>query len=243
MGFRLLATPEPLLKPGMYVGMIGDWGDKFVKEMPETITKFYPALRDPVSAFYRITWTEQVVRDYYHGIMPKSPSPDTFVTIDPDDDIGLQPRYYSSLYQTRIGISPDWMCYLLWPTSEYRMPLEEPGYSPDPTNTDKRYIGFIDSVQSPIADEEHPEVTMRFEFWFVRDWMPEFHAYVNSITDYVKLIMRFLVNRLSIKYINPTLEANLILRLLRREIPWTPVFHYSEYIRRGAGLVDSPGGE
>ncbi len=239
MGFRLLATPEPLLKPGMFVGMIGDWGDKYVAPMPQSITTYFPGLAQSISAFYRVTWAEQLLRDYYAGIMPASPSPDTPVVIDPDADIGLEPHYYTSLYQSRIGISPDWLCYIRWPSQVYRGALEEPGFFPTPTDADLRYIGFIDSVQSPIFDEDHPEVEMRYEGWFVKDWMPIFHAYCNSITAYVKLIMRFQVNHLAIQKIEPSQESALILRMLRREVPWYPVFHYSEYERKGAGLAES----
>jgi len=239
MAFRLLATPESLLKPGMFVGMIGDWGDKFVAPMPESITVHFPGLAQSIAMFYRITWAEQKIRDYYAGIMPASPSPDGPYGIDPDASIGLEPHYYTSLYQTRIGMSPDWQCYIKWPTQSYRMGLEEPGFYPDPTDTDKRYIGFIDSVQSPISDEEHPDVEMRFEWWFVKDWMPVFYAYVNSMSSYVKLIMRFIVNHLAIQKIDPSKEPNLILAMLRGEVPWYRVFHYSEYERKGAGLAES----
>jgi len=222
MSLSLLTTAEPLLKVGHYVGMIppgpGGWGDK------------YP------SKWYQVTFAEQMLRDWKAGYMPATPSPDTPVSIDPDDDIHLQPRYYSTIYQARIGLSPDWLCYIRWPTNEYRGALEEPNYAPVPTEgTDRRYIGFIDSSQSPISDRDHPEYAMRFEQFFIRDWMPEYHAYVNSITNYAKLIMRFLVNKCSIRAVTDTTIRG---KLDRKEIPYKPVFHYSVYVARAEGITE-----
>lgn len=225
MSIKILAFPEPLLKEGYYVGMIppgpGGWGDK------------YP------SKWYQVTFTEQILRDYRAGYMPASPSPDVAVTIDPDDDIGLQPRYYSTIYQCRIGVSPDWLCYIRWPTNEYRGALEEPDYAPVPAEAAapwRRYIGFIDSKMSPISSlmPDDPDNRMRFEQFFIRDWMPIYHAYVNGIEDYVKLIMRFLVNKCTIEAVTDKAIRD---KLDRKEIPYKPVFHYSVYVARAEGIT------
>lgn len=222
MSIQLLTTAEPLLKVGHYVGMIpagaGGWGDK------------YP------SKWYQITFAMPTLRDWRAGYMPASPDPDTAVTIDPDEDVHLQPRYYSTIYQCRIGISPDWLCYIRWPTNEYRMILEEPDYSPVPNEgTDRRYLGFIDSEQSPISDPYDPDNKMRFEMFLIRDWMPIYHAYVNGIEDYTKLIMRFLVNKCTIRAV--TDEATRT-KLEKKEIPYKPVFHYSVYVARAEGITE-----
>lgn len=221
MSISILATPEPLLKVGHYVGMIppgpGGWGDK------------YP------NKWYQVSYAEAMLRDWNAGILPATPSPDVPLSIDPDDDIHLQPRYYSTIYQARIGVSPDWLCYLRWPTNEYRMPLEEPNYAPVPTEgTDRAYIGFIDSTISPIRHPIDPDQAMRFEMFFIRDWMPEYHAYVNGIVDYAKIIMRFLLNKCTIQAVT---DETIRGRLERKEIPYKPVFHYSVYVAHAEGIT------
>lgn len=216
---KILATPEPLLKEGYYVGMIppgeGGWGDK------------YP------SKWYQVTFSEPILRDWRAGYM--SASATAALAIDPDADIHLEPRYYSTIYQARIGISPDWNCYIQWPSQSYRLGLEEPNYNPVPTEgTDRRYIGFIDSTQSPIKHLIDPDQAMRFEMFFVRDWMPVFYAYPNSITSYVKLIMRFLLNKCTIEAVRDQAIRD---KLERKELPYKPVFHYSVYEARAAGVT------
>jgi len=195
----------------------GGWGDK------------YP------SKWYQVTFAMAMLRDWKQGIMPLSPDPDTALLIDPDADIHLEPRYYSTIYQARIGISPNWQLYIKWPTNEYRWVLEEPNYAPVPTErTDRGYIGFCDSTESPIHNVIDPNQAMRFEMFFVRDWMPVYMSYVNSICDYAKIIMRFLLNKLTIKAVtDETIRA----KLERKEIPYKPVFHYSVYVARSEGLV------
>jgi hypothetical protein len=195
----------------------GGWGDK------------YP------SKWYQVTFAEQLLRDWRGGYMPASPSPDEAYLLDPDDNIHLQPRYYSTIYQARIGLSPDWQLYIQWPSQSYRLGLEEPNYNPVPTErTDRGYIGFIDSTQSPIKHPIDPDQAMRFEMFFVRDWMPVFYAYVNSITDYAKLIMRFLVNKCTIQAIT---DEAIRAKLERKELPYKPVFHYSVYEARAKGVT------
>lgn len=224
MSISLLATAEPLLKVGHYVGMIppgeGGWSDKFP------------------SKWYQVTFAEQLLRDWRAGYMPSSPSGSAAFAIDPDDDIHLEPRYYSTIYQARIGLSPDWNCYIQWPSQSYRLGLEEPDYNPVPSDvtatTQRKFIGFIDSTQSPIRNVIDPDQAMRFEMFFVRDWMPVFYAYPNSITDYVKLIMRFLINRCTIE---PVKEPQIRDKLERKELPYKPVFHYSVYEARAAGVT------
>lgn len=219
MSISLLATAEPLLKVGHFVGMIppgeGGWGDK------------YP------SKWYQVTFAEQMLRDWAAGFLSAGAS--AAYAIDPDDDIHLQPRYYSTIYQSRIGLSPDWDCYIQWPSQSYRLGLEEPNYNPVPTEmTDRHYIGFIDSTQSPIKHPIDPDHAMRYEMFFVRDWMPVFYAYPNSITDYVKLIMRFLLNKCTIEAVT---DKQIRDKLERKEIPYKPVFHYSVYEARSAGIT------
>lgn len=221
MSIQLLTTAEPLLKVGHYVGMIppgpGGWSEKYPHK------------------WYRVTFAMPMLRDWRAGYMPASPDPDRPVTIDPDADVGLEPRYYSTIYQARIGISPDWLCYIRWPTNEYRFVLEEPDYAPVPTEgTDRRYLGFVDAAQSPISDPNDPDYAMRFEMFFVRDWMPVFHAYMNGIEDYVKLIMRFLINKCTIE---PITDEAIRAKLERKEIPYKPVFHYSVYVARSEGVT------
>lgn len=220
MSIQLLATAEPLLKVGHYVGMIppgeGGWSDK------------YP------SKWYQVTFAEQLLRDWRAGYMPSSPSGSAPYAIDPEDDIHLEPRYYSTIYQARIGLSPDWHCYIQWPSQSYRLGLEEPNYNPVPSEaTDRRYIGFIDSTQAPIHDPIDPDQAMRFEMFFVRDWMPVYYAYPNSILSYVKLIMRFLLNKCTIEAVTDKVIRD---KLERKEIPYKPVFHYSVYEARAAGV-------
>lgn len=222
MSIKLLAVPEPLLQVGHYVGMIpageGGWGDK------------YP------SKWYRVTFAEQTLRDWRGGYMSASAA--AAYLLDPEDDIHLEPRYYSTIEQARIGISPDWLCYIQWPTQSYRLGLEEPDYNPVPTDvvatTQRRYIGFIDSTQSPIVHPLQPELAMRFEMFFIKDWMPVFYAYPNSITAYVKLIMRFLLNKCTIDAVTDKVIRD---KLERGELPYKPVFHYSVYEARAAGIT------
>lgn len=224
MSIQLLTTPEPLLKVGHYVGMIppgsGGWGEHYL------------------SKWYQVTFAMQTIRDWRPGYMPASPDPDVPVTIDPDEDIGLAPRYYSTIYQCRIGLSPDWLAYIRWPTNEYRMVLEEPDMSPVPaeaTGDVRRYLGFIDSAQSPISDPNDPDNKMRFEMFFIRDWMPIFHAYPNGIEDYVKLVQRFMVNRCTIKAVT---DEAIRAKLEKKELPYKPVFHYSVYVARAEGITE-----
>lgn len=221
MSIKLLATAEPLLQVGHFVGMIppgeGGWGDKYR------------------SKWYQVTFAEQLLRDWRAGYMPATPSPNAAYLIDPDDDIHLEPRYYSTIYQARIGLSPDWMCYIQWPSQSYRLGLEEPDYNPVPTEkTDRAYIGFIDSTQSPIQHPIDPDQAMRFEMFYVRDWMPVYYAYVNSITEYVKLIMRFLLNKCTIQAVTDKVTID---KLERKELPYKPVFHYSVYEARARGIT------
>lgn len=216
MSFRLLVTPEPLLRPGHFVGMIGDWGDKFEKK------------------WYRVNFALQTKRDYYYGIMSRSAT--SALTINPDTGWRLQPRYYSTLYQCRIGLSPDWLMYIRWPTTAYRGGLEEPAYDPVPTEgagttTQRRYIGFVDAKDSPISNKLDD---LRFEWIFVRDWMPIFQAYPDSVEAYVKLINRVIVNRLRIE---PVVSDITRKRLEEGEQVFLPVYHYSEYEKLSAGLA------
>jgi len=216
-----LATAEPLLKVGHFVGMIppgpGGWGDKYPHK------------------WYQVTFAMPMLRDWRAGYMPASPSPDVAQLIDPDADIHLEPRYYSTIYQARIGISPDVLIYTRWPTNEYRMVLEEPGFSPVPTEqTDRAYIGFVDSTMSPIRNIIDPDQAMRFEMFFIRDCMPVYHAYVNSIKDYTKIIMRFLLNKCTIRAVE---DETIRGKLERKEIPYKPVFHYSVYVARAEGIT------
>lgn len=222
MSISTLATAEPLLKVGHYIGMIppgqGGWGDK------------YP------SKWYQVTFAEQLLRDWRAGYMSASAA--AAYAIDPDDDIHLQPRYYSTIYQSRIGLSPDWNCYIQWPSQSYRLGLEEPDYNPVPTDvvatTQRRYVGFIDSTQSPIKHPIDPDQAMRFEMFFIRDWMPLFYAYPNSIVSYVKLIMRFLLNKCTIEAVT---DAAVRQKLEKKELPYKPVFHYSVYEARSQGIA------
>jgi hypothetical protein len=75
---------------------------------------------------------------------------------------------------------------------------------------------------------------MRFEIFFVRDWMPVFYAYVNSICDYAKLIMRFLLNKCTIQAVT---DEAIRAKLERKELPYKPVFHYSVYEARAKGVT------
>lgn len=225
MSIKLLATAEPLLQVGHYVGIIppgpGGWGDK------------YP------SKWYQVVFASQLLRDWradsdsVYGYM--SASATAAYMIDPDNHIHLQPHYYSTIYQARIGLSPDWMLYIQWPSQAYRLGLEAPNYNPVPTErTDRGYIGFIDSTQSPIRHDIDPDQAMRFEMFFVKDWMPVFYAYPNTITEYVKLIMRFLLNKCTIL---PVTDPAIRLKLEKHEIPYKPVFHYSVYEARAEGIT------
>lgn len=227
MAFALLATPEPLLKQGHYIGMLGEWGEHYGKK------------------WYRIRRTRISVRDWYAGIMAADAS--AALLIDPGvtgttSTISLSPRYYETIYQTRIGLSPDWRCYVRWPTDEYRMALEEPNRAPNPTEDAaspyRGYIGYIDARDSPIAplvnfDRSSVLDDLRFEFFFVRDWMPQFYAYPDFFTGsnhkYVKLILRFLVNMLIIE---PVKDENVKQRLEDGTQTYKPVLHYSEYVGR-----------
>lgn len=228
MAFTLLAMPEPLLKQGHVLGMIGDWGEHYQKK------------------WYRIKRTRVTIRDWYAGIMPADAT--AALEIDPGvtgiaSTISLSPRYYETIYQSRIGLSPDWMCYIRWPTDEYRGGLEEPNRAPNPTEDAtspyRSFIGFIDSKDSPIAplvsfDKSSALEDMRFEFFFVRDWMPIFHGYPNFFTTatskYVKIIMRFLLNMLTIEPINDPATRE---KLEAGHMLYKPVLHYSEYVGRG----------
>lgn len=211
MSIKLLTVPEPLLKTGHYVGMIGEWGEKFDKK------------------WYRVNFARQLVRDWRIGYMPAAAT--AVYNVDPDATIHLEPRYYTTLYQARIGITPDWFLYIRWPTNEYRMILEHPAYAPVPTETtDRKYIGFVDWRQSPFSDD--PE-DLRFEMFFVRDWMPTFDCMPNTILDYVKMVARFLINQVTI---HPVTDEKVRAKLENMELPYKEVLHYSEYVKRTAGL-------
>ena len=218
--FQILTTPEPLLKLGYYVGMIGEWGDK------------YP------SKWYQVVFPRYTIRDFYSGIMPSDAA--AALEIDPASTtgMGMEPRYYTTIYQVRMGLSPDWGFYLRWPSGEYRMPLEQPGFEPVPTeytSTEKGLLGFIDSRQSPITPDA---ADLKWEMFYVRDWMPVFYAYPHFVTSatskYVKLITRQVVNMITMQ---PVRDPETRKRLENLQLPFKPVFHYSEYMKRSAGIV------
>jgi len=76
---------------------------------------------------------------------------------------------------------------------------------------------------------EWPKLDRFFEFCFVKDWMPNFRASVNSLLDFEKIIYCCLVNKLKIKAIeDQTIRA----KLARGDLPVFPMFHYSEYESR-----------
>lgn len=228
MAFTLLATPKPLLEQGHFLGMIGDWGEHYS------------------NIWYRIKRTRVSVRDWYAGIMPADASAPLLIDVGLTgltSTVSLSPRYYETIIQSRIGLSPDWRCYIRWPTDEYRMGLEEPNRAPNPTEDAtspyRAYIGFIDSHDSPMAplvnfDRSSCLDDLRFEFFFVRDWMPYLYAYPNFFTTanskYVKIILRFLANMLTIEKVT---DANLVRQLESGQQKYTPVLHYSEYVGRG----------
>ena len=140
MAYTLLTTPEPLTKQGHYLGMIGEWGEHYNR------------------VWYRVKRVRQTVRDWYVGIMPADATAEFL--IDPGvtgttSTVSLSPRYYETIYQCRIGLSPDWRLYIRWPTDQYRGALEEPNRAPVPTEDGaspyRGYIGFIDARDSPLA--------------------------------------------------------------------------------------------
>jgi len=232
MAYSLLAVPEPLTKQGHYIGMIGDWGEHYER------------------TWYRVRRVRQTIRDWYHGIMPADAVEP--LLLDPGvtgttSTVSLQPRYYETIYQCRIGLSPDWSIYIRWPTDEYRGALEEPNRAPSPTEDAtspyRAFIGFVDSKDSPIAplvnfDRSSALDDFRFEFFFVRDWMPQFYCYPNFFTGtlasagnkYVKIVLRFLVNMLTLE---PVVDAGVRSRLESGALIHKPVLHYSEYVGRG----------
>lgn len=73
---------------------------------------------------------------------------------------------------------------------------------------------------------EAPKLNRFFEFMFVKDWMPAFHASVSSILDYEKIILSCLVNKLKIE---PVMEPAIRAKLQSGELPSYPLWHYSQY--------------
>ncbi|MDP2954991.1 MAG: hypothetical protein Q8N53_01105 [Longimicrobiales bacterium] len=226
--YTLLATPEPLLKQSHHIGMIGDWGERYTRK------------------WYRVRRTRPTVRDWYAGIMSSTTA--TLVDIDlAAAAIGVQPRYYETIYQARIGIAPDLRLYIRWPTDEYRGALEEPGRAPNPTDVAganlTAYIGSIDSKDSPIGPKvNYPGASQhsilddfRFEMFLVRDWAPILRPYPDYFTGagnsiYVKIILRFLLNMLTIEPIEDQATRD---KLEAGQLIYKPVLHYSEYVGRG----------
>lgn len=73
---------------------------------------------------------------------------------------------------------------------------------------------------------EMPKLERFFEFFFVKDWMPNFMASVNSLLDYEKILFCCLVNKLKIKAV---VDSETRRKLELGEIPSYPLFFYSEY--------------
>lgn len=229
MAFNLLATPEPLLKQGHYLGLIGDWGEHYTKQ------------------WYRVKRTRVTVRDWSAGIVDAATA--TIPTVDPSTAaLALQPRYYETIYQARIGIAPDLRVYIQWPTTEYQMALEEPNRAPVPTDIAganlQAYIGYVDSKDSPIAPRTNSDRStilddLRFEFFFVRDWLPVFRVMADYFTGmaaaqghnrFSKIILRFLVNMMTI---TPVADTAIRTKLEQGQLIYKPVLHYSELVGRG----------
>lgn len=315
MSYRMLVSSEPLLKRKHFMEFIGDWGEHYKER------------------FYQVKFLAQFERAYRKGYL--SAAVTTPLTIDPEDDMGFQPRNYDTIYQVRIGINQGWNMYLKWPTGDYRGKLEDPAFvviNPVATD-DKKFIGVISNAKAqfgsapgkitslvsaalttgpvvpydqvlwanrieisnhvttnvrivgydtftdtdgsaqsvqifdyalvagqtigvdvekskkvlgtlkfqategtPTAPNpvniwiggelEMPKLDRFFEFCFVRDWMPEFVASVNSMLDFEKIILSCLVNKLKIVPVKDQAIRN---KLASGEIPTFPMYHYSEY--------------
>ncbi len=319
MAFRILSTPEPLLKRGHFVEFIGDWGERFGKR------------------FYRVANLIQFERSYRAGYLPAAAT--VPLAIDPEAGMGFEPVYYDTIYQCRLGLSQGWNMYVQWPTGSYRGKLEDPAFiALNPMATDdKKFIGVFSAAKPVFGDSagkmtslvdatlttgpsvpydqvlwlnrieisnhvttdvrvigydtftdtggsartellfdyrlvsgqtvgvdvekskkvlntlkfqaiegtptganpiriwvggllEQPKLDRFFEFVFVRDWMPLFHASPNSLLDYEKVLLCTLVNKLKITAVE---EDALRRRLAAGEIPSYPLYHYSEYEARG----------
>jgi len=315
MAFRILATPEPLLKKGHYVNFVGAWGDKYEKR------------------FYQVTHLIQFERSYRKGYLAAAVT--TPLIIDPDDDMGFEPVYYDTIYQVRHGISQGWNMYLRWPTGDYRGKLEDPNFiTINPVATDgQKFIGVMTAAKpifgtsagkmttledatltegptvpydqvlwlnrieisnhvttnvrivgydtftdtdstarsvlifdyplvagqtvgvdvekskkvlgllkfqategtpteaNPVniwvgGELEMPKLDRFFEFVYVKDWMPNFYASVDSLLDYEKIILCCLVNKLKIMAVEDNATRK---KLENGDIPSYPLYHYTEY--------------
>lgn len=140
MTFRILATPEPLLKRGHFVEFIGPWGDRLMRNS-------YVGEEGHQRVFQRVKFLSQMERDYRGGYLAAAATAP--FAVDPDADMGFHPTYYDTIYQVRIGVNAGWNMYLRWPTGTYRGKLEDPAFvTLDPVATDdKKFIGVMSAAR------------------------------------------------------------------------------------------------
>lgn len=207
MAFELLAVPERLLKRGDFAYFDGEWP------------------KDWANRYFRVARTRQTVRDYAVPIQAGAGrygmAPQQSIILNVETNLGLNPYYEKWFFQVRIGLNEGlYHVYPRWPSTEYGMSLQDPGFGIAPTDPDRRYIGFLDMDASR---KDQP----LFQFLWVKDTLPSFEVYTDgdaTIPVYEKPVLRFLANMCLAQEVT---EADALKALLSGTIPYFGAEHWS----------------
>jgi len=105
-----------------------------------------------------------------------------------DESEGLMPTDVHTLYEMLVGINTvGVLTYLKCPAERYLNRLQESAFNPDPSVTDKRYIGHITAKDTPINNK-------RLRIHTVKDVTPVVLEAYNDGIQGMKIVYQFYVN-------------------------------------------------
>ena len=174
MAFEELLVQERLLKPGDLIRFDGPWGEPYTDRV------------------FRVTRTETTQR--VRLVAQSAPQAETVVDIDA---IGLNPEHTLFAYEIRIGVGQGLVkLFSRWPTNDFTRQLQDPNFQINPSDADRKLIGFSDHISSPFEDP-------LFRWFWVKDQLPSFLVLADSGGAGVggmfqKVRLRFIVNILAL---------------------------------------------
>jgi len=124
-----------------------------------------------------------------------------------DDDSGLLPTSSSSLYEIFVGMKGNSLVYILWPETDYMIRLEKTGFTPNTADSTKRYIGFFEPEDTPIA-------APRLVIYTTRDMDHVALRFYNDTDEPQKVVIRFNINHCKLEE-TPAPPAGIEARVIR----------------------------
>ncbi len=118
------------------------------------------------------------------------------VNVDLTDDNGWLPITDDALYEINLTMKGDVLLYPKWPMTDYFLAFEKVGFKPDPTDDEKRYIGFYEETDIPFDGSAGI-----VKLYTVKGMSPiRLELYNDGIED-EKVVLRFRTNMCVIKEI------------------------------------------